>query len=290
MPSFVFELGTEHFQSCSYYENNIVPGNLPAMIYAAKVARTPYIIPAGPNAYNLAISADNVLSGTIVTLMATIDDTQFNNSNGTESTQNIAAAEYYVDTPPWVTNPTPVAISMSSSDGIFNSKIETVQATVDTTGWSDGQHIIFVHGQDVNGNWGAFSAIFLNTENPNPVNTPNTQSGGGGGGGGCFIATAAYGSAMEPHVKILREFRDRVLLESNIGKSLLNLYYKYSPPIADFITKHDNLRMIVRLTLFPLVWISWVALRFGISQTMILILLFGIGIIGLIKVRRKLSG
>ena len=111
------------------YQDNIVPGNLPAMIYAAKVARTPYITPAGPNTYNLAISADNVSSGTIVTLTAKVDDTQFNNSNGTESTQNIAAAEYYVDTPPWVTSPAPVAMSMSSSDGIFNSKVETVEAT-----------------------------------------------------------------------------------------------------------------------------------------------------------------
>jgi hypothetical protein len=200
VPSFVFELGTEHFQSCSYYEDNIVPGNLPAMIYAAKVARTPYITPAGPNAYSLAISADNVPSGTIVTLTATVDDTQFNNSNGTESTQNIAAAEYYVDTPPWVTNPTPVAISMSSSDGTFNSKVETVEAMVDTTGWSDGQHIIFVHAQDVNGNWGAFSAVFLNTANPGGGggDTPgggggDTSGGSGGGGGGCFIATAADG-------------------------------------------------------------------------------------------------
>jgi len=188
VPSFVFELGTEHFQSCSYYENNIVPGNLPAMIYAAKVARTPYITPAGPNAYSLAISVDNVPSGTIVTLTATVDDTQFNNSNGTESTQNIAAAEYYVDTPPWVTSPTPVAISMSSSDGTFNSKVETVEAMVDTTGWSDGQHIIFVHAQDVNGDWGAFSAVFLNTAN----STPEQVATGSGGGGGCLISTAAY--------------------------------------------------------------------------------------------------
>jgi len=43
--------------------------------------------------------------------------------------------------------------------------------------------------------------------------------GGGGGGGGCFIATAAYGSSMAPHVKILRDMRDRFLLCSDLGKS-----------------------------------------------------------------------
>ena len=76
-------------------------------------------------------------------------------------------------------------------------------------------------------------------------------------------------------------------LKATIGKSFVKFYYKYSPPIADSIAKHDNLRVIVRVSLLPVVGMSWVALRFGISQTIVLMLLFGIGIIGLTKVRRK---
>jgi len=125
------------------------------------------------------------------------------------------------------------------------------------------------------------------------VNSPsyNTPVNTGGGGGGCFIATAAYGSLVEPHVKILRDFRDRFLITNTVGKSFVNLYYKYSPPLADFIAKHDHLRMIVRMTLFPLVGISWIALKFGVLPTIPLILLFGIGLIGLKikKVKRKVS-
>ena len=157
--AYCFELGTTFFQSCSYYENTLVPANMPAMIYAAKVPRTPYMTPAGPDAYNLSVSQDNVPAGTSVTLNARVSDTRYNNSNGTEPTQNIAAAEYYVDVPPWESGST--AHSMSSSDGSFNEKTEDVQATIDTTGWSEGQHIIFVRGKDTNNNWGAFSAIFL---------------------------------------------------------------------------------------------------------------------------------
>jgi carboxypeptidase T len=48
-----FELGTSFFQDCASFENTIYPDNLQALIYAAKVVRTPYMTPAGPDALNL---------------------------------------------------------------------------------------------------------------------------------------------------------------------------------------------------------------------------------------------
>ena len=164
--SYCFELGTAFFQSCSYFEDAIVPDNMPALIYAAKVVRTPYLTPAGPDAYNLALSDDPVPAGTPVTLSGAINDTRYNNSHGAEPTQDIAAAEYYVDTPPWVATST--AIALSASDGSFDSKTENVEATIDTTGLSEGKHIVFVRGQDMDGNWGAFSAIFLSVTEGTP--------------------------------------------------------------------------------------------------------------------------
>jgi hypothetical protein len=105
----------------------------------------------------------------------------------------------------------------------------------------------------------------------------------GGGGGGCFIATAAYGSLLEPHVRILSKFRDRYLLTSGPGKTFVKNYYKYSPPAADFISKHAGLRAVVRVFLLPLVGFGWMMLKIGAGSTILLILLIGMGLVYLAR-------
>jgi len=163
VPAFTFELGTSFFQSCSIFENTIVPDNLPALIYAAKVVGAPYITPGGPDITALTINGSSN-SGTIPpnssgTLAVTASDSRFNSSNGTESTQNISAIEYYLDTPPWASGAVPQ--SLSASDGSFNSKTENGDVTINTTGLTIGQHTVYLRAQDSGGTWGAVSAMFL---------------------------------------------------------------------------------------------------------------------------------
>ncbi len=117
----------------------------------------------------------------------------------------------------------------------------------------------------------------------------NGAGGSGGGGGGCFIATAAYGSSMAPHVKILRKMRDRFLATHRIGKHLVNFYTQYSPPAAHFIAGHVILRFFVRIGLFPLVGISWVALKFGLVFTLFLMVLFSFCLIRIARYLKKTS-
>jgi hypothetical protein len=85
-----------------------------------------------------------------------------------------------------------------------------------------------------------------------------------GGGGGCFIATATYGSYWESHVMTLRQFRDSHLLTNKLGTKFVQAYYKYSPPMADYIAEHDSLRSVARIGLAPLVGFSLLAINFGI--------------------------
>ncbi len=79
--------------------------------------------------------------------------------------------------------------------------------------------------------------------------------------GGCFIATAAYGTAMAEKIETLREFRDKYLLTTPAGQALVGLYYRISPPLAEFITEHPSLKPIVRVGLLPAVALTAVAVN-----------------------------
>ena len=78
---------------------------------------------------------------------------------------------------------------------------------------------------------------------------------------GCFIATAAFGSELEPEVKTLRGFRDRYLMTGPVGRSLVRLYYRASPPMARAIATDDALRAEVRSALRPLIGMAHLALH-----------------------------
>ncbi len=98
-------------------------------------------------------------------------------------------------------------------------------------------------------------------------------------GGGCFIATAAYGSHMDRHVKILSKFRDRYLLTKSIGRSIIKGYYRFSPPVADYLDKHPFARALVRYALIPITGIAYISLYINplvLLFAFILLLLTGI--------------
>jgi hypothetical protein len=100
-----------------------------------------------------------------------------------------------------------------------------------------------------------------------------SDGGGGGGGGGCFIATAAFGSYLNPHVRALRTFRDSYLVTNGPGRVFVRLYYAVSPSAAAFIRKSETLRSAVRLTLIPAVAFGYLCLAIGFIPGVLLIVL-----------------
>ena len=75
-------------------------------------------------------------------------------------------------------------------------------------------------------------------------------------GGGCLIATAAFGSELAPQVQQLRELRDNTIQNTNSGMAFMTtfnqIYYSFSPAIADFERENPIFREAVKISLTPL--------------------------------------
>lgn len=167
--SFTYEIGTAFFESCSNFASSILNQNLESLLYAAKAARRPYQLPAGPDVAGVGAAPQSALPGTTITLAATADDTR---SAGTgsdrEPSQPIAAARFSVNSPSWL------AASFGALqplDGAFDSAIEKLTGSLDTSHLPPGKHIIFVEAQDAAGNWGPPGAVFVTIEGPTPEPT-----------------------------------------------------------------------------------------------------------------------
>jgi len=145
-----------------------------------------------------------------------------------------------------VTAATPITkYEWDLGDGLFreiNGSAASTSHTFDTA----GTYAVRLRVTDSSGQTSIGTAMVT-------VTSSSSGDGGGGGGGGCFIATAAWGSYLHPKVALLREFRDQYLLSNGPGRLFVRTYYRLSPPIADFIARHESMRSITRWMLTPLV-------------------------------------
>ena len=156
VPAYTFELGKDFFQDCETFEAVILPDNLAALLYAFKAARLPYQNPAGPDSLDLTVNPPVSIPGSPVTISFLADDSR---TSGAAAVETISAARYSIDTPSWIDGS--AVFPLDAADGSLDSSSEMLQTAIDTTGWSVGQHIIFVESQDSAGNWGVPSAAFI---------------------------------------------------------------------------------------------------------------------------------
>ena len=96
---------------------------------------------------------------------------------------------------------------------------------------------------------------------------------------GCLIATAAFGSEIEPQVQFLREFRDNTIMSTAIGSSFLNafnaLYYTFSPTVADVERNNPFLQESIKIGIKPLLGILEITKFFTIENSELSVLISG---------------
>jgi len=75
-------------------------------------------------------------------------------------------------------------------------------------------------------------------------------------GGGCLIATAAFGSELAPQIQFLREIRDNTVLQTESGSAFMTgfnqLYYSFSPTIADYERENAAFKETVKIAITPM--------------------------------------
>jgi len=101
--------------------------------------------------------------------------------------------------------------------------------------------------------WTDVSTFSKNVSTEPAKETTSVKSGNGGG---CLIATATYGSELAPQVQQLRELRDNQLLQTESGSAFMSsfneMYYSFSPTIADYERENPMFKEAVKLTITPM--------------------------------------
>jgi len=166
LAAYTFELGNTFFQDCNTFESAILPDNLPALVYAAKTASAPYLLPSGPDVISITLAQTTAIPGEVIQITATLDDLRFIFKNDEIHTETINGGEFYVDILPGSTQGNLMPAPLLPVDGDYDSAVEVTTGVIDTQGLSAGQHTIYLRGQDSSGNWGPLSAIFIHLLSP----------------------------------------------------------------------------------------------------------------------------
>lgn len=139
------------------------------------------------------------------------------------------------------------AINSACTDKVAISGSGLADDVID--GLGNGKDYVFRAATvDIAGNIG----LFLNLDTTNQQVQPDDVVGLFDENS-CFIATAAYGSPLEKNVKVLRSFRDQILLKTSVGQLFVKTYYLLSPPLAKWIGQSAARRSVARTVLTPIV-------------------------------------
>jgi hypothetical protein len=165
--SYTIETGAEFFEDCNSFEGFTAPHNLAALRYVARSLHAPYQLPAGPDTVDVSVSSDLAVIGDIVTVTAHLDSGRFNQSNGSQTTYDIAGAKLSLGALPW---DVAVLQPMDPADGAFDSPVETAVSTV-PIGGGNGRLFVFVQGTDTADHAGTPNGAYVDIADAGEVGT-----------------------------------------------------------------------------------------------------------------------
>ena len=201
----------------------------------------------------------------------------------------------------FIESPGKVTISVSNGDvATVLGDTDTGEFTIyhDDYNFIEGTMLIANHINDYTlKEWTDVSTF---TKTGLTVPAKETTSVKTGNGGGCLIATATYGSEMSQQVQQLRELRDNQLLQTESGKQFMGMfndvYYSFSPTIADMEREHPMFKEAVKLAITPMISSLTLmenanseseVLGIGISVIVLnLAIYLGVPAIGIVGIRR----
>ena len=170
-----FEIGTDFYQDCTYFESSIVQKNIRVLTYAAKIAGAPYSLPKGPDVTSIQFGATSVTYNGVLTVRPTVSDAAWSASSYETSKQLIASIRAWVDI-----HPTDVGAGSGEAVGGFiqnTSGTSTGSYSIQASQYSIGQHTIYFQATDTDGIKGPVSAAFFTivTEIVTPTKPPTKQ-------------------------------------------------------------------------------------------------------------------
>lgn len=125
------------------------------------------------------------------------------------------------------------AWSVDQTENVAKNIFYTFEGIILATGIDAETKKDFIHGS-------ATQLISEVKEKYPDKNLPNIPKDGCS----CFIATAVMGDYDHPYVKTLRQLRDQKMQKTWAGRNFIAFYYRFSPPVAHIISKHDFLRVL----------------------------------------------
>lgn len=175
--SFTIELGTAFFQTCDYFESEIITAGLKSLYTAFHLAPRPYQLSLGPEVTNVTVQPQTIdphldSDTTHITLTATADATRlaplsgFDINDLNEPIEATQSARYTINQLPWEANA--VAIPIQAADGLFDASQETLATTIEMACLPSGRHTLYVQAQDISGDWGIINAAFVTVTNNSP--------------------------------------------------------------------------------------------------------------------------